>query len=75
MIIPTHLTIKIMLAHFTFFTDFYKIVAFSKAHFSQNMLTPKLLLIDNVRHSPGVPHEYSDLSQKSEGGGRKKKSI
>ena len=65
--IPTHLTLVIILTDFTFFTDFYKILAFSEAFFSQNMQLPTLFSIDPSSQSLGLPHEYSGLSQKWEG--------
>ena len=53
-----------MLADFAFFTDFYKILAFLKAFFSQNVQTPKLFSADLLSQSGGLPLEYSGLSQK-----------
>ena len=53
-----------MLADFAFFTDLYKILAFLKAIFSQNVQMPKLFSIDLVSQSRGLPPEYSGLSQK-----------
>ena len=60
-----------MLADFAFFTDLYKILAFLKDFFSQNVQMPKLFSIDFVSQSRGLPPEYSVVFLRNRGASKK----